>query len=98
LGFDLAEDLPDYPSQAGLEFLEGFAFLFELFGMVVAPDLQEDRFIGMAGSGGIGLFGLLFKTLPIDTLSQFDERMFRIDEISQQTMMPKEGHLLPLDS
>jgi hypothetical protein len=47
----------------------------------------------MAGSGGIGLFELLFKTLPIDTLSQFDERMFWIDEISQQTMMPKEGHL-----
>jgi hypothetical protein len=47
----------------------------------------------MAGSGEIGLFELLFKTLSIDTLSQFDERMFWIDEISQQTMMPKEGHL-----
>jgi hypothetical protein len=51
----------------------------------------------MAGSGGVGLFELLFKTLPIDTLGQFDERMFWIDEISQQMMMVEEGHL-PLDS
>ena len=41
MGFDLEEDLPDYPSQAGLEFLEGFVFPFELFGMVVASDLQK---------------------------------------------------------
>ena len=30
---------------------------------VVQPHHQADRFIGMAGSGGIGLFELLFKTL-----------------------------------
>ena len=41
MGFDLEEDLPDYPSQAGLEFLEGFAFTLKLFGMVVASDPQE---------------------------------------------------------
>jgi hypothetical protein len=50
----------------------------------------------MAGSGEIGLFGFLFKTLSIDTLSQFDERMFWIDEISQQMMMVEEGYLPPL--
>ena len=79
---------PDHP----------FITQIEHVSQVVQPHHQADRFIGMAGSGGIGLFELLFKTLSIDTLSQFDERMFWIDEISQQMMMVEEGYLPPLDS